>query len=204
MKIASGTFFLSLVIATMVLACVCVIRALIAAPPLRSQYRPRIEVALSPTNGCDFKWGSNPGRYEVSIGCDVGALPAGLVESGFAQRNPQGVKWDASLEISKGSQPLVATNSVLLKAGFSVENTQYYRVAVYDLNKPGTVEVRLASREACPLGSPVFLDIRPSPLQHNKNSWAIWNVISAISLVVLILYTACKVWISVVQGRTPE
>lgn len=187
--------------ATMGLACVCIIRALIGAPPLRSQYRPRIEVALSATNGCNFKWDANPGRYEVSVGCDVGALPAGLVESGFAPRNPGGVRWDASLEISHGARPLVATSVVSLKAGFSVENRQYYRVAVYDLNRPGTLEVRLVSREACPLGSPVFLDIRPSPLQHDKNSWAIWNVVSAISLVVLILYCACKVWISGVQGR---
>lgn len=144
------------------------------------------------------------GRYEVSIGCDVAALPAGLVESGCAQRNSQGVRWDASLEISKGSQALVATNLVLLKAGFSVENTQYYRVAVYALDRPGTVKVRLLAREVCPLPSPVLLDIRPSPLQHDKNSWVIWNVISAISLVVLIFYTASKVCMSVVQGRTPE
>ena len=157
---------------------ICIFRTVKLTLPFRSPYRSGVEVSVSPDSSTTLGLSTVPGRYEVSIGCAIEGLPHDVKESGFAPETFQGISWDASLVVSNGTNTFLEANHLLLKSGFAVGRKQYYRLGVFEMGKPGLVEVQLTPRARFPFGSTPSLDIRPRVTQHSDSSWFWWNVVA--------------------------
>jgi hypothetical protein len=86
---------------------ICIFRTVVLTLPFRSPYRSGIEVSLSSDSSTTLKLSLVPGRYEVSIGCAIEALPHDVKESGFAPETFKGISWDASLLVFNGTNTFI-------------------------------------------------------------------------------------------------